>query len=78
MLTAVLEELDKGGIICYGPVTGGLLLLNKERNLSPTPINIDEFLQLREEKKIYYTGTMNQGHHILHGRVDFYKKGATS
>ncbi len=75
MNQAVLDALVAGATICYAPVSGGLVLLLKgerdwKKENQPT---MQEFLDLRNESKIKHVDTMSQGHHIFHGRVDFYK-----
>ncbi len=71
----VLESLAAGNTICYAPVSGGLILLSRAglevpKENQPT---MQEFLDLRREEKIKKVDTMTQGHHILHGQVDFYQ-----
>ena len=70
----IIGVLDNGGVICYAPISGGIILLDKEGESASAVIGIMDFLRLREEDKIKHTGSMSQGHHIFHGRVDFYKK----
>ncbi len=69
----VLDVLSAGGVICYAPISGGLMLLNKAGKATEVQPSMTDFLKFRQEGAIVHTGTMGQGHHIFHGRVDFYK-----
>ena len=71
----IFDALDAGGRIVYGPISGALFIEDLEGQISKTPITIGDFLALRKEGRIDYKCSMNQGHHIMHGRVDFYGKG---
>jgi len=75
MNQAVLDALSAGATICYAPISGGLILLLKgERDYRPeVQPTMQEFLELQTGGKIKHVDMMSQGHHIFHGRVDFYK-----
>ena len=69
----VLEVLVDGGHIVYGPISGNIILLDENGNKPYVPsVNIEIFLELREQNRIKETGSMQQGHHIFHGKVVFY------
>ncbi len=70
---SVLEAIMAGATICYAPVSGGLILLKKGGERAEVQPTMEEFLEFRSQNKIKHVGTMRQGHHIFHGRVDFYK-----
>lgn len=67
------EALKAGAEFHYAPISGGLILMLKGERLTDVPYTMLEFLNLREKTAIVHAGYMGQGHHILHGRVDFYK-----
>ena len=71
----IIEALKNGCYICYAPVSGGVVMLKADHTMvdkefQPT---IEEFLKLRGDNTIQYKSSMMQGHHIFHGRVDFYQ-----
>ena len=73
--TTLLQVLREGYTICYAPLSRGLILLKKDGSRAEAKVQptMQEFLSLRSQGLIKHVDTMNQGHHIFHGRVYFYK-----
>lgn len=71
----IIQCLKNGCYICYAPVSGGLAMLGTDHKMVDKEFqpSMQEFLKLRGDNIIQYKSSMTQGHHIFHGRVDFYK-----
>ena len=71
---SVLDILKAGGTICYAPVSGGLVLIDHKGEMpAMVRLSMAYFINLRSNGLVELTDHMDQGHHILHGKVDFYK-----
>lgn len=73
-MKTIADVLDTGGIIYYAPISGGILLVNKDGEKAEIQPTIAEFIELRENGQIERTNSMRQSHHIFHGQVDFYER----
>ena len=73
-IQVVLDVLQAGGVLCYAPVNGGLVLLDDKGEIAPVRFDMMDFVNMKRAGLVEHTGHMSQGHHILHGRVNFYKK----